>query len=468
MAEALEDLSSEQQHHASSIKSSGYWCCKVCHDGPKSSFQNYCRNCGSRRELNSISDGMDLINSEGEIANKQSSEFKNLEVPASDWKLAMRGKNSASTKESTGLTYHDIGVKRGKDGLQDWATRHSTVGVKVMNSRLRVVSRRPGKFGINISFSETQLGQVSTAIVKPGLDVKPMKKGLMDGHRSSSVAPAIALYVRALHDYHAEDKTKISLRCGDIIQVVETNESGWWDGIKNGSDGWDGNHHTVRGWFPSNHCTFKTYQEPFASVSQAEPVISGGEVVDWNNATQTVIPYVYACFDYESECERELSFRRGDAIQVIDRPDSGWWDGVSNGARGWFPSSYCTEHIGHRSGTSEAQKETDRIGTEGDFESKDNLYSCTDSLANDSSNTKPGAGSTLESVDAHSHQKRIKGTRSQKDHGERPYSNILYSHESLRWLQKKENQMRHCYDQYMALYSMRKTQIALRTSYVEL
>ncbi|KAK6594733.1 RasGEF domain-containing protein, partial [Botrytis cinerea] len=34
-------------------------------------------------------------------------------------------------------------------------------------------------------------------------------------------------------------------------------------------------------------------------------------------------------------------FSRGDIIQVITQLESGWWDGVINGVRGWFPSNYC-------------------------------------------------------------------------------------------------------------------------------
>lgn len=52
------------------------------------------------------------------------------------------------------------------------------------------------------------------------------------------------LLVRALYDYTADDRTSLSFRQGDIIQVITQLESGWWDGVING----------VRGWFPSNYC----------------------------------------------------------------------------------------------------------------------------------------------------------------------------------------------------------------------
>jgi son of sevenless-like protein len=57
-------------------------------------------------------------------------------------------------------------------------------------------------------------------------------------------APAGAMYVRALYDYDADDRTSLSFHEGDIIQVITQLESGWWDGVING----------VRGWFPSNYC----------------------------------------------------------------------------------------------------------------------------------------------------------------------------------------------------------------------
>ncbi|KAH7313277.1 putative cell division control protein Cdc25 [Stachybotrys elegans] len=57
-------------------------------------------------------------------------------------------------------------------------------------------------------------------------------------------APPGTMYVRALYDYEADDRTSLSFHEGDIIQVITQLESGWWDGVING----------VRGWFPSNYC----------------------------------------------------------------------------------------------------------------------------------------------------------------------------------------------------------------------
>ncbi|KKZ64626.1 hypothetical protein EMCG_09455 [[Emmonsia] crescens] len=57
-----------------------------------------------------------------------------------------------------------------------------------------------------------------------------------------------ALYVRALYNYTADDHTSLSFRQGDIIQVLNQLDTGWWDGVMG----------DVRGWFPSNYCAVVT------------------------------------------------------------------------------------------------------------------------------------------------------------------------------------------------------------------
>ncbi|KAJ3521388.1 hypothetical protein NM208_g13312 [Fusarium decemcellulare] len=42
-------------------------------------------------------------------------------------------------------------------------------------------------------------------------------------------APMGAMYVRALYDYEADDRTSLSFHEGDVIQVITQLESGWWD-----------------------------------------------------------------------------------------------------------------------------------------------------------------------------------------------------------------------------------------------
>ncbi len=49
-----------------------------------------------------------------------------------------------------------------------------------------------------------------------------------------------------------------------------------------------------------------------------------------------------ALYDYQTNDSSSLSFRKGDIIEVLTQLESGWWDGLLNDERGWFPSNYVT------------------------------------------------------------------------------------------------------------------------------
>lgn len=66
------------------------------------------------------------------------------------------------------------------------------------------------------------------------------------------VATASPVFVRALYGYNGTDSASLSFRQGDVIEILSTAESGWWDGIVLRS--------STRGWFPSN------YVEPISEV----------------------------------------------------------------------------------------------------------------------------------------------------------------------------------------------------------
>ncbi|KAJ5724002.1 hypothetical protein N7488_002037 [Penicillium malachiteum] len=81
------------------------------------------------------------------------------------------------------------------------------------------------------------------------LNQSPLK--MATGYAVSPEPPA--LFVRAMYDYDADDHTSLSFRRGDIIQVLNQLETGWWDGVID----------NVRGWFPSNYCTIITEADDF-------------------------------------------------------------------------------------------------------------------------------------------------------------------------------------------------------------
>jgi Variant SH3 domain len=52
---------------------------------------------------------------------------------------------------------------------------------------------------------------------------------------------------------------------------------------------------------------------------------------------------VRAVYDYRPDDETLLGFAKGDIIEVISTLETGWWDGILNGKRGWFPSNYVAQ-----------------------------------------------------------------------------------------------------------------------------
>ncbi len=82
--------------------------------------------------------------------------------------------------------------------------------------------------------------------------------------------PPGTLYVRALYEYEADDRTSLSFHEGDVIQVITQLESGWWDGVING----------VRGWFPSNYCQIITSPDEIPDTVQAGDDLVEDELVD--------------------------------------------------------------------------------------------------------------------------------------------------------------------------------------------
>ncbi|CAE7227536.1 unnamed protein product [Rhizoctonia solani] len=78
-----------------------------------------------------------------------------------------------------------------------------------------------------------------------------------------------SFWVRAVYDYHSTDDSSLSFSRGDVVEVLGTLPSGWWDGLI-------GNE---RGWFPSNFVV--TISE---SEAQAELIARGG-AIDLDPAT---------------------------------------------------------------------------------------------------------------------------------------------------------------------------------------
>lgn len=50
--------------------------------------------------------------------------------------------------------------------------------------------------------------------------------------------------------------------------------------------------------------------------------------------------FAQAQFDFSAQDPSQLSLRRGDIVEVVEREDPHWWRGRAGGRLGFFPRSY--------------------------------------------------------------------------------------------------------------------------------
>ena len=114
-------------------------------------------------------------------------------------------------------------------------------------------------------------------------------------------------------------------------------------------------HYTEEPMRINNTLPQRTQQHGAASLSMRHRAASLGMNVQSPSSAPPPTLFVRALYDYEADDRTSLSFRQGDVIQVITQLASGWWDGIINGVRGWFPSNYCVVVTGpDNSGTQDA------------------------------------------------------------------------------------------------------------------
>lgn len=133
---------------------------------------------------------------------------------------------------------------------------------------------------------------------------------------SEAIGTAIVKY-----NYQAQQPDELSLTKGTRILILEKSNDGWWRGQS-------GN---AVGWFPSNYTTEECdNDEQLHTYAMAE----------------NVLDIVVALYSFVSNNDQELSFEKGDRLEIIDRPssDPDWYKARNQaGQIGLVPRNYLQE-----------------------------------------------------------------------------------------------------------------------------
>jgi len=189
---------------------------------------------------------------------------------------------------------------------------------------------------VNGSTSDLKPKQSETSLLSKSqkTDSKPSSDSNSSGGGKQQASEAVLKKVSVLYDYDANSPEEVSLKAGDVIQVLDLGEGdGWWSGEVLSTK--------KRGLFPSNFVTDLVNDAVNQNSSDAGPVTGGGGL---SGKPKTAI----ALFAYEPQDPTEIPLLEGNVIEVQSFGEDGWWHGkiISGpgniGRVGLFPSNYVS------------------------------------------------------------------------------------------------------------------------------
>ncbi|NXD13717.1 NCF1 factor, partial [Nothocercus nigrocapillus] len=125
--------------------------------------------------------------------------------------------------------------------------------------------------------------------------------------------PIVLQTYRVIADYEKSSRSEMALKTGEMVDVVEKSESGWWFcQLKD-----------KRGWVPA------AYLEPIDGPDESEEQ-------EPNYAGELYIVQK----SYTAIEEDELTLKEGDTIEVIHKLLDGWWVIRKDEVTGFYPSMY--------------------------------------------------------------------------------------------------------------------------------
>lgn len=144
-----------------------------------------------------------------------------------------------------------------------------------------------------------------------------MARRVLPPDPSEAIGTAVVKY-----NYQAQQADELSLTKGTRILILEKSNDGWWRGQSGSSVGW----------FPSNYTT--------------EELDNNEDNLHTYAMAENVLDIVVALYAFSSNNDQELSFEKGDRLEIIDRPvsDPEWFRARNQqGQIGLVPRNYLQE-----------------------------------------------------------------------------------------------------------------------------
>ncbi len=114
---------------------------------------------------------------------------------------------------------------------------------------------------------------------------------------------------KVVAEYSSRSEDGLRLRVGDVVEILERHDTGWWFGRCNGK----------QGLFPCS----RVEEDGASSMPKQRLCV--------------------AIFDFEAQDADELGFKKDEVIILVSKSKSGWWKGRIGTRVGIFPANRVRE-----------------------------------------------------------------------------------------------------------------------------
>uniref|UniRef100_A0A8C3LAS8 SH3 and PX domain-containing protein 2B n=1 Tax=Chrysolophus pictus TaxID=9089 RepID=A0A8C3LAS8_CHRPC len=138
------------------------------------------------------------------------------------------------------------------------------------------------------------------------------------GADSASVDPLVLEQYVVVANYQKQESSEISLCVGQLVDIIEKNESGWWF-VSTSEE---------QGWVP-------------ATCLEAQDGVQDELSMQPDEEEKYTVIYPYTARDQD-----EMNLDKGAVVVVIQKNLEGWWKIRYQGQEGWAPASYLKKGNG--------------------------------------------------------------------------------------------------------------------------